>query len=81
MHDMPNLAAWLRARRAVLRSTQEEVATALGVSVVLLSQWENGHTLPNKVEQVIKLAAWGEVDAVDVFTLCARDAERMSGAA
>ncbi|MCA9628200.1 MAG: helix-turn-helix transcriptional regulator [Myxococcales bacterium] len=78
--DQRSFAAWLRAQRASLRVLQEDAAKEFGVSRATLSAWENGEQLPSRIEYLVKIAAWAEVDPIDVFVLCAEDSGRMTAA-
>ncbi len=47
MHD--NIRIAIRTLRRNLRLTQEEFAHRLGVAVVTVNRWENGHSMPSKL--------------------------------
>lgn len=49
MKDYSNIILELRA---AMNISQEDLAKLLGVAVVTVSRWENGHSKPNKVIQV-----------------------------
>ena len=80
------IKATLRAIRASLDLTQQELADRLGVSFATVNRWEGGTTKPQKAAQeaIAALAAEAEVDeaeaAVEPTEAAARVTRRRAGA-
>src|SRR6266511_2628325 len=64
MTNIASLPALLRAVRASLNLTQEQLAERLGVSFATVNRWEGGDTQPQRaaVEAIITLAREAGVD-------------------
>lgn len=58
----------LRARRALLRHTQGEAATALGVTQSTVSAWENGDVPADKFVET--LTVYLDIPSSDVVLAC-----------
>ena len=63
--DIRDIPATLRALRASLDLTQEQLAQRLGVSFATVNRWEGGATLPQKAARaaIAALAAEAGLDA------------------
>ena len=64
MTNAPAVAATLRAIRAKLNLTQEQLAERLGVSFATVNRWEGGSNMPQKAarEAIAALAPEAGVD-------------------
>ena len=78
LHDLPNV---LRAIRASLDLTQEQLADRLGVTFATVNRWEGGTTRPQKAarEAIAALATDAGVDTVAVSESADPAAERYHG--
>jgi len=65
MRHAQNIAATLRAIRAKLNLTQEQLAERLGVSFATVNRWEGGANLPQKAARA-SIAALAEQAGVDM---------------
>ena len=65
--DLASVSPTLRAIRAHLDLTQEQVAERLGVSFATVNRWEGGSTMPQKAARtaIAALAAEAGIDAAD----------------
>lgn len=70
MANLPSVAATLRAIRANLNFTQEQLAERLGVSFATVNRWEGGSNMPQKAarEVIAALAEEAGVTAADETT-------------
>ena len=83
MTDMPEVSAvssTLRAIRAKLDLTQEQLAERLGVSFASVNRWEGGAATPQKASQeaIAALAAEAAVDGVEATTAPAEAAAQVT---
>ena len=83
MTDMPEASAvssTLRAIRAKLDLTQEQLAERLGVSFASVNRWEGGAATPQKASQeaIAALAAEAAVDGVEATTAPAEAAAQVT---
>ena len=83
MTDMPEASAvssTLRAIRAKLDLTQEQLAERLGVSFASVNRWEGGAATPQKASQeaIAALAAEAAVDGVEAMAAPAEAAARVT---
>lgn len=80
MTNAQTVAATLRAIRANLNLTQEQLAERLGVSFATVNRWEGGSNLPQKAarETIAALAAEAGIDLDDSGTESADAASRVT---
>src|SRR2546426_10058051 len=76
MPDTLSLTAILRAIRAKLNLTQEQLAERLGVSFATVNRWEGGANAPQRAarEVIAALAAEAGIDMSDGATATAEPA-------
>ena len=81
MADNPVFSILLRAIRAKLDLTQEQLAERLGVSFATVNRWEGGVTMPQKAARtaIAALAAEADIDATDPAIDETESATRVTG--